>query len=246
MRLMNNLKDNGFLILMPLSKIELYYSSQEHISNEIISLIGDEFKHTVKVMRNNVGDTLFITDGVGSIFKTEISSIENVKVSARIIETIKIENKFENIIFCIPKLKNPDRFKYAIEKCVELGITNFIIFESKRTIAKGTNIKRWEKIALAAMKQSLRAYLPNIKVVKNLSVIAELKGEKIIFEQNAKRKFQFDFMIDKKNHFIFGPEGGLTENEINIFDKYLIFSLSDHRLRSETAIVKVASLINSL
>lgn len=243
---MNNLKDNGYLISIPLSNIELYYSSQENISDEIISLIGDEFKHTVKVMRSGVGDILYITNGTGLIFKTEILYIEMDKLSARIIETIKIENKFENIFFCIPKLKNPDRFKFAIEKCVELGITNFIIFESKRTIAKGINLKRWEKIALAAMKQSLRAYLPNIKVVKSLSHIAELKGGKIIFEQIAKRKFLFEFIMDKKYYFIFGPEGGLTENEINIFDTNLLYSLSDHRLRSETAIVKVAALINSL
>jgi len=240
---MNNLKDNGFLILMPLSKIELYYSSEEHISDEIISLTGEEFKHAVKVMRNNLGDTLFITDGVGSIFKTEISSIEKDKVSARIIKTIKIENKFENIFFCIPKLKNSDRFKFALEKCVELGVTNFSIFESNRTIAKGTNIKRWEKIALAAMKQSLRAYLPKINLLKNLSDIAESKGEKIIFEQNAERKFQFNFTMNKKYYFIFGPEGGLTEDELNLFDTDLIYSLSDNRLRSETAIVKAASLI---
>jgi 16S rRNA (uracil1498-N3)-methyltransferase len=243
MPLMNNLKDNGFLILMPLSKIELYYSSKEHISDETILLTGDEFKHAVKVMRNNLGDTLFITDGVGSIFKTEISSIERHKVSARIIKTIETENKFENIFFCIPKLKNSDRFKFALEKCVELGVTNFSIFESNRTIAKGTNIKRWEKIALAAMKQSLRAYLPQIKLVKNLSDIAESYGEKIIFEQNAKRNFQFEFVMDKKYYFIFGPEGGLTENEFNLFDTELIYSLSDYRLRSETAIVKAASII---
>jgi 16S rRNA (uracil1498-N3)-methyltransferase len=228
---------------MPLSNIELYYSSEEQISDKIISLSGDEFKHAVKVMRSKIGDTIYITNGTGLIFKTEISSIEKDKLSARIIEIIKTENKFENNIFCIPKLKNPDRFKFAIEKCVELGITNFIIFESRRTIAKGTNIKRWEKIALGAMKQSLRAYLPKINLVKNLSDIAELDGEKIMFEQNAERIFQFEFVMNKKYYFIFGPEGGLTEDELKLFNTDLIYSLSDHRLRSETAVVKAVSLI---
>jgi len=243
MPLTNNLKDNGFLILVHLSNIELYYSSEEHIFDETISLVGDEFNHAVKVMRSKIGDTIYITNGTGLIFKTEIFSIKKEKLSTRIIETIKTENKFENIFFCIPKLKNPDRFKFAMEKCVELGVTNFIIFESKRTIAKGTNVKRWEKIALAAMKQSLRAYLPKIKLLKNLSDIAESNGEKIIFEQNAERKFQFEFEMNNKYYFIFGPEGGLTEDELKLFDTDLIYSISDHRLRSETAIVKVASLI---
>jgi len=226
-----------------LSNIELFYSPLKNISDETISLAGDEFKHAVKVMRSKSGDTIFITNGNGLIFKTGILSIKKEKLSANIIETIKTENIFENIFFCIPKLKNPDRFKFAIEKCVELGVTNFIIFESKRTIAKGTNIKRWEKIALAAMKQSLRAFLPIIKLVKNLSGISELNGEKIIFEQNAERKFQFEFEMDKKYYLIFGPEGGLTQDELNFFDADSIYSLSDHRLRSETAIVKAASLI---
>ncbi len=243
MPLMNNLKDNGFLILVHLSNIELFYSACENFSDEIILLTGDEFKHAVKVMRSKIGDKIYFTNGTGLIFKTEILSIEKDNLSTRIIETIKTENKFENIFFCIPKLKNPDRFKFAVEKCVELGVTNFIIFESKRTIAKGTNIKRWEKIALAAMKQSLRAYLPKIIIVKNLLDIAESNGKKIIFEQNAKRKFQFEFEMDEKYYFIFGPEGGLTEDELKLFDTDLIYSLSDHRLRSETAIVKVASLI---
>jgi len=227
---------------MPLSKIELYFS-EEQISDKIISLSGDEFKHVVKVMRTKISDTIYITNGKGLIFKTEILSIEKDKLSCKTIETVKNENKFENIFFCIPKLKNPDRFKFAIEKCVELGITNFIIFESRRTIAKGANIKRWEKIALAAMKQSLRAYLPKINVVKNLSCIADSNGEKIIFEQSAERKFQFEFVMNKKYYFIFGPEGGLTKDELKLFDTELIYSLSDQRLRSETAIVKAASLI---
>ena len=243
MPLMNNLKDNGFLILVCLSNIELFYSPREKISGETISLTGDEFKHAVKVMRSKIGDTIYITNGYGLIFKTEILSIEKDNLSATIVETIKTENRFENIFFCIPKLKNPGRFKFAIEKCVELGVTNFITFESKRTIAKGTNIKRWEKIALAAMKQSLRAYLPKIQLVNDLSNIAELNGEKIILEQKAENNFKFKNDRNKKYYFVFGPEGGLTEDEIQLFETEEIYTLSGYRLRSETAIVKVASLL---
>ena len=243
MLLMNNLKDNGFLILVRLSNIELYYSSEESISSETIRLTGDEFKHAVKVMRAEISDTIYFTNGTGLIFKTEILLIKKDKLSAKIIETIKSKNKFENIVFCIPKLKNPDRFKFAIEKCVELGVTKFIIYEANRTMAKGTKSKRWEKIALSAMKQSLRAYLPKIQLVNDLSNIAELNGEKIILEQKAENNFKFNNDRNKKYYFVFGPEGGLTEDEIQLFETEEIYTLSGYRLRSETAIVKVASLL---
>ncbi len=226
-----------------LFNLDLFYSPSENISDETISLTGDEFKHAVKVMRNSEGDILYITNGEGSIFKTEILSIERDNLSARIIETIKTENKFENIYFCIPKLKNPERFKFAIEKCVELGVVNFIVFESIRTISKGSNIKRWKKIVLSAMKQSLRTYLPQIQLVNRLSDISEIDGEKIIFEQNAEKNFKFNNDRNKKYYFVFGPEGGLTDDEIKLFETEEIYTLSGHRLRSETAIIKVASLL---
>ena len=209
----------------------------------MISLFGEEFRHAVKVMRNRIGDTIYITSGTGSIFKSEISTIDNEKLTAKIIDEIVNRNDLENIFFCIPKLKNPERFKFALEKCVELGIVNFIIFESERTISKSSNIKRWEKIVLAAMKQSIRSYLPKIELMHSIEEIKILSGEKIVFDQNAKQHFKFKYDSKKKYYFIFGPEGGLTENELNLFKADELYSISANRLRSETAIVKVASLL---
>lgn len=93
------------------------------------------------------------------------------------------------------------------------------------------------------MKQSLRAYLPKIKLVNDLSNIAELNGEKIIFEQNAEKNFKFNNDRGIKYYFVFGPEGGLTDDEIQLFESEEIYTLSGNRLRSETAIIKVASLL---
>jgi len=226
-----------------LSNIELYYTYERNISVDTITIIDDEFSHAIKVMRNNIGDAIYITNGAGSIFKCEIVNIERDNLTANILEEIKIKNRLRNICFCIPKLKNPDRFKFAIEKCVELGIVNFIVFESERTISRGINIKRWEKIALSAMKQSLSSFIPNIQTVKSLGEIAKLKGEKLIFEQNADKEFQFNNVSSVDYYFVFGPEGGLTDKEFILFKDKLTFSLGGRRLRSETAIIKVASML---
>ncbi|UCH64952.1 MAG: 16S rRNA (uracil(1498)-N(3))-methyltransferase [Ignavibacterium sp.] len=226
-----------------LSNIELYYSPDENISGSSIFLSNDEYKHAVKVMRNSIGDTIYITNGIGSIFKCEVVNIERDILSAKILDEIIYENRLGKIFFCIPKLKNPDRFKFAIEKSVELGIVNFIVYESERTVAKGTNIKRWDKIALSAMKQSLSSYKPNIQTVNSLDEIENFNGEKIVFEQNADKEFHFQKDSNVDYYFIFGPEGGLTNDELMLFENFFTYSLGDRRLRTETAIIKVASLL---
>ena len=226
-----------------LTNIELYHALSKNIIGNKISLVNDEFKHAVKVMRNKVGDTIYITNGTGSIFECELTKIERDNLTARILEESKSENRLENIFFCIPKLKNPDRFKFALEKCVELGIVNFIIYESERTVSKGTNLKRWNKIALSAMKQSLSSFKPNIQTDTSLVDIANFNGEKILFEQNADKVFQFQNKENNNYYFLFGPEGGLADNELMLFEKESLCSLGDSRLRTETAIIKVASLL---
>jgi 16S rRNA (uracil1498-N3)-methyltransferase len=131
-----------------------------------------------------------------------------------------------------------------LEKCAELGITNFIIFESKRTISRGNKTDRWNKILISAMKQSLKCYLPDIKVVNSVKEIFSLNGGKIGFEQNSSNKIgSLKIIPDVNYYFIFGPEGGLDTDELELFDPENIYNLAENRLRTETAIIKVACLL---
>ena len=235
-------KQNGYLILEHLSDIELYYSSSKLVEIEKITLQGEELHHAVNVMRNSVGDLIHITDGEGTIYKSEIVEIKKINLIAAIEEKLIYENGAANIWFCIPVLKNPDRLKFSVEKCVELGITNFIVFTSKHTISKKINIEKLEKTILAAMKQSLRAFLPKISTSR-FDEIIKFPGTKILFDQKAKSVFDGDFNLKEPTYFLFGPEGGFDETEINSVRPENRFALSANRLRSETAIIKCASLI---
>jgi 16S rRNA (uracil1498-N3)-methyltransferase len=238
-----------------LSDIELYYSP-EKIENSFIKILGDECHHIKDVMRHKINDEVFVANGKGSIYRTIIEQIDKKIITSRIVEELKYSNKLENITFCIPRLKSSDRFDFALEKCVELGITKFIVFESGRTIAKGDKTGKWEKHLIAAMKQSLRAWLPEISYIKNYNELIRLNGKKIIFEQNSEISFN-DFLISQysplntKYYFIFGPEGGLTNDEcrvelasVNGGNVECRVKLTDNRLRSETAIVAAASMLS--
>lgn len=240
-------KENFYLSQEYLSNIELYFSND--IADSYIQMSEEESKHISKVMRHSVGEELFVSDGKGTIYKTSIIEACSSTVTLRITEQFKYINKFENIVFCLPRLKSNDRFEFALEKCIELGITNFVVFNSERTIAKGEKLERWNKIALAAMKQSLRSFLPNIQFVKSFNKLNELDGKKYIFDQNAEIKLvdmlaDGSIVEDEKKYFIFGPEGGLSNNEISAVDNAELISLTPNRLRSETAIVTAASFIS--
>lgn len=228
---------------MHLSDIELYFTSPEFVSESELMIKDEEFHHAINVMRNIAGKELFVTDGKGVIYKTKISSISKNELTAEVINKFIYENKGKNITFCIPILKNPDRLKFAVEKSVELGITNFILFNSKYSVRKRIKLESLNKTALAAMKQSLRAFIPEINS-SGFEEIIDRNGKKIILEQNSDKVFDGKINLGEQTYFLFGPEGGFDENEINSVKPEDRFKLAENRLRSETAIVKCASLLN--
>lgn len=228
-------------MLESLSNIELYYSVSIKDGDNEIELVEEEFHHAAKVMRNREGNEIYITNGVGKIFLCSIQKVDKDYLTARIKEQKKYENQLKNVTFCFPLLKNPDRFKFALEKCTELGITNFIIFDSNRSVAKIKNVEKWNKTLLSAMKQSLRSYLPVITSIKGCKEFLNLNGEKIMFDQGGDKQFTKEVLNDNKQYFIFGPEGGFTNEELSLFS--ISYKLSDNRLRTETAVIKCASIL---
>jgi 16S rRNA (uracil1498-N3)-methyltransferase len=227
-----------------LSNIELYFTSIQDISAEKIIIEGEEFKHITKVMRHVVGDEIYVTNGCGNIFITRVSKLNISFVELLVQKTYNYENRLKSIFFCIPKLKNPERFEFILEKCTELGITNFIIYDAERAISKGNKIERWNKILLSAMKQSLRSYLPKISLGGSIEKIYEKPGLKLVFEQNSKLDFEKSKCdLSNNSYLIFGPEGGLSERELGLFSDFEKYNLADNRLRVETAVIKCASLL---
>lgn len=228
-----------------LSNIELYFCSSVAKDEKTFQLVDEEYYHAVKVMRNKIGDSIFATDGKGGIYEGVITSVDKKNIFADVIKYYSYKNRLSNFTFCIPNLRNPDRFKFAIEKCVELGITNFLLFNSERSVSKSFKVDRINKILSSAMKQSLRSFLPKVEVYDTLLKFGELNAVKVLFEQSSENKLDNQVFDETKNYYmIFGPEGGFSEKEMLDIRPDLILNLAGNRLRSETAIMKAASLIS--
>ena len=227
-----------------LSDIELYYSKLVDLKSGLITIESEESNHILNVMRHGTNDEIYITNGEGKIFKSQIIETSKKNVISKIQKEYAYEEKFPNIIFCIPRLRSAERFEFAFEKCTELGVTNFIIYQAKRSVPKKVNLVRVEKILVAAMKQSLLSWLPKVKYINSLKELNLTKGEKIIFEQDSEVYFSRELLKPDMNYLlIFGPEGDFAPDELNSLTSSVKYNLAENRLRTETAIIKAAALL---
>ena len=65
--------------------MQLFYNPTINETSESFSFDKEESKHIIKVLRKKDGDVLFVTNGLGCLFKTEIILASDVKCTAKII-----------------------------------------------------------------------------------------------------------------------------------------------------------------
>lgn len=228
-----------------LSDTELFFAPVSGISGNTLTVSGEEAKHLSRVMRKRIGDALNITDGAGGLYHCVITEISDKAVYAEIQNKQLFMREYPNITIVIPALKSEDRMEFAVEKCVEIGFTHFEIVIFKNSVKKSVRVERFNKIAVAAMKQSLRTFLPEFKV----SAFEEsLKGEyvNLIQDQHSTKGITaVDIDTKSKYRLISGPEGGLSDKELQNLSGIKI-SLSPARLRAETAVIAGAVLLSSI
>ena len=218
----------------------LFYS--QLINIPILILSESDSKHCINVLRLKINDTIYIANGEGKLCKAVIINLHPKKCEVKIVEEIndyKKSNYYLHIV--IAPTKNIDRYEWFIEKAIEIGVNEITPIICNRSERKVVKQDRTEKIAIAAMKQSLRAYLPKINEAINFNEFIKkpFDGKKFIAHCADKEKKLLKDSIKKKENalILIGPEGDFSENEIRmaIDNKFQAISLGENRLRTETA-----------
>ena len=221
--------------------MQLFYNSDIKQGDITFFFDKEESKHIVKVLRKKESDTIFITNGLGFLFESEIILASEKKCEVKITkETFQEPDKFYTHIVVAPTKMN-DRLEWFLEKATEIGIheiTPIICDHSERKVYK---IDRAEKIIQAAMKQSLHYYIPKINEPISFSqfVKSNIGGQKFIAhcEETDKKSFKNEVKKDEKVTILIGPEGDFSTKEINlaIENNFIPVTLGNTRLRTETA-----------
>ena len=242
--------------------MHLFYTPD--INSSTYTLNEEESKHCVRVLRLNEGDKIQLIDGGGGLYEAEITDNNPKRCSVKIIEHKKEVGKRNwQLHIAIAPTKNMDRLEWFVEKATEIGIDEVSLIDcknSERTIVK---TERIQKVAISAIKQSLKAYLPKINEVvdykKFIASTKDFKGEKFIAhchpspfsggegpEVRLHIKSQYS---PKQNALVLiGPEGDFTIEEVKLAleNGFKEISLGESRLRTETAALYACGALNVL
>jgi 16S rRNA (uracil1498-N3)-methyltransferase len=232
---------------------QLFYI--EPVDKETAILNADETRHALKALRHVQGDTLFCVDGRGNLYETSILVIGKKEC---ILKINKITPNFNNhpyhLHIGIAITRNPDRMEWFVEKATEIGINKITPIVTKRTEKIRVNNERLKKIALAAIKQSQKAYLPEISEPINLKefIAKEQAVQKFIphcYDDNSRLWLHQIAKPTTDTIIIIGPEGDFTEDEVALAvdNQYLPVKISPTILRTETAGIhccQTISLVN--
>ena len=139
--------------------MQLFYCPD--IQGATYTLNEEESKHCVRVLRMGNGDQFHITDGKGGLFTVEIIDEHPKRCSVQVINSeIEYQKRSTYLHLAVAPTKNISRYEWFLEKATEIGIDEITPIICEHSERKEVKIKRLIKVVVAAIKQSLKAYIP--------------------------------------------------------------------------------------
>ena len=228
--------------------------SQQSVS----TLSEDDSRHAIKTLRLGVGDPIAVTDGHGNLHSAVITVADARRCAFRITDTQTTLPRPFSVRVCVAPTKNLDRIEWFVEKAVEVGIERISFFFGQHSERRVLKLERLEKIAVAAMKQSLQSYLPQLddalpfpELIKTVDdpqrFIAHLPSMDLP-DDNSPVNLAKAATPMGRYVVLIGPEGDFAEKEIKqaVAAGFQMVTLGTNRLRTETAALTACQLLNFL
>lgn len=123
----------------------------------------EEAAHAVRVLRLQAGDEVMLTDGKGCFYRAEISTATNKRCLVNILETLPQAPLWKgHLHIAMAPTKNMDRTEWFAEKATEIGFDELTFLNCRFSERKVIKTERISKILVSAIKQSLKARLPQL------------------------------------------------------------------------------------
>ncbi|MGD2034710.1 MAG: 16S rRNA (uracil(1498)-N(3))-methyltransferase [Bacteroidales bacterium] len=221
--------------------MQLFYAPD--LTGSKYSLSVEESKHCLKVLRLKLGDRISLTDGNGNLHDAVIEGQEKGRVLLDVVKTIPEYGKKDyNIHMAIAPTKSNDRFEWFVEKATEIGVDEITPFISEHSERRKIREDRIEKVIIAAIKQSGKAYKPKLNpLIRYPDFFQRAFQQPGLYvahcHDKEKHTLAGDYIPGNDAVIMIGPEGDFSEKEIEMAlkNRFKPVTFGDARLRTETA-----------
>jgi len=209
------------------------------------ALDEEEAGHAVRVLRVRPGEAVECVDGRGGRYTGRVEEVTKRSCALRLESEVFEPPLAPALVLVVAPTKSTDRFEWLLEKATELGVSAVQPVWTARSERRMEKADRWERILVAAMKQSRQAYLPELRPAVSFAAWCASS------EAAALRGYVAHCMPGPKPHLLaavradggrdswvaIGPEGDFTPDEVAAAGAAgaVAVSLGDTRLRTETA-----------
>lgn len=231
--------------------MHLFYAPE--LKNNTHQLSEEESRHCIKVLRLKKGDHIHLTDGRGGLYRAGIVEEDARRCRVEIVDHQAGYGKRPFYLhLAIAPTKNIKRFEWFLEKATEIGvdeITPILCFHSERKYIK---TQRMNRVVIAAMKQSLKAYLPLLNEMTPFAGVIKKSTPRnryiAYLDEQQSQPLSKIYPAGGNALILIGPEGDFSEEEVEQAEEqgFQSVKLGESRLRTETAGITACHSINLL
>jgi len=189
---------------------------------DAVTLTGAEAHHAAAVRRLRPGERADVSDGAGTLAECLVTSVarDSVVLAVRSVHTVPPPEPRITVVQALPK---GDRGELAVELMTEIGVDSVIAWAAERCVTRWQGdraeraLAKWRSTAREAVKQSRRAWLPEIGGPAALSDVTQLTADAacaVTLEAGAARPLSALPLPDQGEIvLVVGPEGGISPGE---------------------------------
>lgn len=229
--------------------MHLFYTPD--IEGDHYILNPEESKHCIRVLRFKEGDVVVSVDGKGNWYTGEIEDADAKACSVKVTgKKEKFGMRPFRLHLAIAPTKNIDRIEWMLEKCTEIGIDEITLLNTEHAERRMVKEERLEKVIIAAMKQSLKAYLPQLNPMTDFREFVSSCRETSRFiahcHEGDKQRLDAVYHPGEDVVILIGPEGDFSEKEVEeaVRCGFVPVTLGTSRLRTETAGIVACHSVN--
>ncbi len=219
--------------------MHLFHTPQ--LDTATVTLPDEEAHHAAHVLRLRVGDRIGLLDGKGVSATAELITVSKREVLAQVVEhTEHPRERAAHIHLAVAPTKHSDRYEWFVEKAVEIGVDRITPLLTARTERTKLRTDRLERVAISAMKQSKRTWLPRIDAPMDLDALLkdELAAQRLFgWCEGEQAPLMAAYAPSTDALVLIGPEGDFTTDEATLLraQGFTAVGLGAARLRTETA-----------